>query len=133
MEIIYRACDGTEFKTEKECCKYEEFINADPRDFGVVMLDVSGVPTNDVNDVYFVYFKTEEGQKLFIDKSDREGCITEGIEEFGVDKTNAYIYDDVNYNYTLLEDYLRPLKAEIERYENLWLSINGCTECEEKK
>jgi hypothetical protein len=75
-----------------------------------------------------VYFKTEEGQKLFIDKSDREGYITEGIEDFESNKTNAYVYDDVNDTYTLLEKYLRPMKEKIERYENLWQSINGCTE-----
>lgn len=131
MEIIYRACDNTEFETEFECRKYEEFINADPRDFGVVVLDAYDKPTNDINNACFVYFQTKRGQKLFIDKSKREGYPVEGIEEFDDGNTNAYIYDNVNDVYVLLEKYLKPLKEKMERYKNLWLSINGGIEGEE--
>lgn len=131
MEIIYRACDNTEFETEEECRKYEEIFTGDLRDRGCIMLDENDESTDDISSVYFVAFKTEEAQKMFMMRCDYEGYITKDIEDFEPNKTNAYVYDDVKDTYILLEKYLKPLKEKIERYENLWLSINGCTKDEE--
>lgn len=128
MEIIYRACDDTEFETEEECREYEEIFTCDLRDRGCIMLDEKDESTDDIRSVYFVAFKTEEAQKMFMMRSDYEGYATRDMEDFESNKTNAYVYDDVNDTYTLLEKYLKPLKEKIERYENLWLSINGCSE-----
>ena len=131
MEIIYRACDDTEFETEEECRKHEEIFTRDLRDFGCIMLDKNDESTDDIASVYFVAFETEEAQKIFMMRSTREGYMTRNIEAFEDNKSNAYVYDEVKDTYILLEKYLKPMEEKIERYNNLWSSINGCTKGEE--
>lgn len=98
MTIIYRAEDGTEFETEKECYEYERSMLLD----GVVMWDRSGDHTERTEAALWVYLSsnTPNTAKNFIEACKREGTQYEGIAEEDV---GLFYWDEWDSMYRYLD------------------------------
>lgn len=109
VEIIYRAHDGEEFKTEKECLAYEEapFIKS------LRALNMEGTPINlaeNSEDIGYVYIPDKWTLAAFIKWQDDLGYITDGLDEegkFGV----VYAYDDRKDGWYCLDDRIKVLTS----------------------
>lgn len=94
MEIIYKAFDGTHFKTEEECREYE-------RKAAFSMWDHLGRPTDDVASCVVVHFPDPMGTRAFINLSREADSTTDGIDS---DDFGWFIWDDFNGEYHYVEE-----------------------------
>ena len=85
MEIVYRAHDGEEFKTEEECLDYEEAeIKANNLIKSLQAVDMKGNLIDLVKDpdsAGYVYIPDKESLTAFIKWRDALGYITDGLDE----------------------------------------------------
>ena len=94
MEIIYKAFDGTHFKTEEECREYEGKAVFS-------MWDHFGRPTDDVTDCVVAHFPDPEGSRAFINLSREVDSTTDGID---YDDYGWFIWDDFCSEFHYVED-----------------------------
>ncbi len=114
MEIIYRAQDEEEFKTEEECLAYEEACRKRKHLIrSLRALNMEGNLINLAKDpgyIRYVYIPDKESLIAFIKWQNDLGYITDGLDEegkFGV----IYAYDDRNDEWYCLNDRIRELNA----------------------
>jgi hypothetical protein len=94
MEIIYKAFDGTHFKTEEECRNYESKATFS-------MWDNLGRPIDSTYDCVVVYFSDPMGSRAFINLAKEEDAAADGID---CDDYGWFIWDDFNGEYHYVED-----------------------------
>ena len=114
MEIIYRAFDGTEFRTKDACALYER-NNVELK--GVRMWNVCGESTDASHNAYFLHLDDEmESAKAFIAMSESDDGYHDGIED---GDTGWYYWDDYNERYVFMEgDIIRAFARAVNEYEN---------------
>ena len=114
MEIIYRAFDGTEFRTKDSCAQYER-NNAGLK--GVHMWNVCGKSVDESHNAYFLHLDDEEeSAKAFIAMSESDDGYYDGIED---GDTGWYYWDDYNERYVFMEgDIIRAFARAVNEYEN---------------
>ena len=123
MEIIYRADDGTEFESEKECRDhelktadfYEECVNVRAYDDNGAIINFRDYDMEDMEsafqDISYIQFGTQKAIDLFLDK---------GVGEFGlldiesdlkrlVEVGERYFYDWEEDEWRCLEDKYKDL------------------------
>lgn len=104
MEIIYRADDGTEFYSEKECCEYEENWNRVPKSIRFYKngeLLVYGVD-GDMDDLYN---ECDEVEILPIDGWERDLKFMHEWHGFldSIHEPGIYDYSDYSYEWVKVE------------------------------
>lgn len=102
MEVIYRAIDGTEFKTEQACKEYElRFIS------GVKMWGRDGLPAKHPGYALVIYLEDENAAKGFRSLCDFYNESYSGIEE-GIQ--GLFYWDEGLLEYRWVDpDILKPL------------------------
>lgn len=112
MTIIYRAEDGREFETEKECYEYERSMLLD----GVLMWNRNGERTDKTESALWVYLasSTSDAAKNFMTVCNSEGTGHDGIAE---GETGLFYWDEWESMYRYLDreqrDALRNILREI--------------------
>lgn len=114
MEIVYRAFDGTEFRTKDACAQYERNSIGLK---GIRMWDFSGKPTEETNNAYFLHLDDEEEYaKVFIAMSENDDGCHDGIED---DDIGWYYWDEYNERYVFMErDIILAFAKAVNEYEN---------------
>jgi hypothetical protein len=114
MEIVYRAHDGEEFKTEEECLAYEEAeIRVSNLIKSLRAADMKGNLIDlakDPDSAGYVYIPNKESLTAFIKWQDDLGYITDGLDEDG--KVGVtYAYDDRKDKWYCLNDRIKELNT----------------------
>lgn len=114
MEIIYRAFDGTEFRTKDACAQYEH-NNIELK--GVCMWDHRGKPTEETNNAYFLHLDNEtESAAAFIAMSASFDGYHDGIED---GDTGWYHWDWHDERYVFMEsEIILAFAKAVNEYEN---------------
>lgn len=112
MEIVYRAHDGEEFKTEEECLAHEEAeIKVSNLIKSLRAIDMEGDLIDlakDPESIGYVYIPDKESLTTFIKWQDDLGYITDGLDEDG--KVGVtYAYDDRKDAWYCLDDRIKVL------------------------
>lgn len=118
MEIIYKAKDGTEFKNEYACQKYE--LDLTFKGLNCKLLDANMQPTNDPENVWHARFNSYKDIQAFNEFCDEQGV--NGVE-CDIDETKplAFYYDDSHSDeegYHQYSEKIEELEDELSTVKN---------------
>lgn len=130
MEIVYRADDGTEFETEKECRDYElktadffeECVNVQAYNDDGEIIDFKAYDMEDMGyafeNISYIQFHTQKAIDLFIEKGHDCGLleIDEDIKR-PIQIGERYFYDWDIDEWICLEDRYKELNKIAEVFE----------------
>lgn len=101
----YETTDGREFDSKDEAIDWQTALDSID---DIVMLNSRRLPTNQVDEAYYVWIKTDEQVKVYNEVQDYYG-LHSSIEEPGF-----YTYDDNCDAYVNLEEEIQKLQEHID-------------------
>lgn len=107
MLVIYRAFDGMEFSTEKECRDYEVSLTN-----LIKMYTWGGKRTNKVEDAVVIYLNVEDesAAATFIDMCKLDNMSSEGIT---IGDSGWFYWDEYHSHYTFIDEEVFEIFAKI--------------------
>ena len=123
-KIIYVACDGMEFQTERACAEYEHSMNVHrfAKDFSLYDKNKRPIP-HDVlwnsNDIYFIrIINPSEELNMYLEKCFTEYGTASPWTDYDLEfKDDLYFFDDIDDRWRSWSDEMEKLELMGEHFQ----------------